>query len=150
MLGAKTLELAHDGKSLLLQLDAEAARDQWVRAIDGALARFRRTATARPEPRKEVTEVENRKGWDAGIEERARLEVDARRAAVRAAGLALQEADRRLDAARAEHLHDAAALSSALREVLEAELRLVQVLEPDFDPGQVAHLAEEPAAPPAR
>jgi hypothetical protein len=104
MLGAKTLELAHDGKSLLLQLDAEAARDQWVRAIDGALARFRRTATARPEPRKEVTEVENRKGWDAGIEERARLEVDARRAAVRAAGLALQEADRRLDAARAEHL----------------------------------------------
>jgi len=61
----------------------------------------------------------------------------------------LSTAHARRGAARVEHLHDAAALSSALREVLEAELRLVQVLEADFDPGQVAHLAEEPVAPPA-
>lgn len=137
MLGGTTVEVAHDGGTLLLQCESETARNEWVKALDAALSRFRRTAVARPEVRRPVVEVglELRspgKRWDAGVEERVRGEVEARRVAVRKANLLLHEADKNLDAARHEH------------QVADRELRM-RLVYTDMSPEFIASL---PAAEP--
>jgi len=86
-----------DGDAITLHCGGVQGRDAWITAFDGALKRFRSTYVAQPvlatPPRKKDVEKD---AWDRAVEEKLRLEVEARRSSVRAAKLEQERADKAL------------------------------------------------------